>query len=66
MCAVLRSGHMGAGAVGVEHLSLRPDAPSGHFNRKFDAATKTDLSEGNYELSVPDHFPGITQDALAP
>ena len=48
----------GAGAVGIEHLSLRPDAATGHFSRKFDAATNTDLTEGNYDLSVPGHFRG--------
>ena len=58
MCAVLRSGQRGAGAGGIEHLTLRPDAPTGHFSRKSDAATKTDLSEGNDELSVPGHVRG--------
>ena len=47
-----------AGAVGIEHLTLRPDSPTGHFSRKFDGATTTDLREGNYELSAPGHFRG--------
>ena len=34
-----------AGAQGIDDFALRPDSPSGHFQRKIDKATRVDLKE---------------------
>ena len=49
----------GGGCRKADELSLRPDAGSGKFSRKFDSANKVDKSPCRfYELKVPGHFRG--------